>query len=179
MASTAAVVSLTFVLVVGFLSRRLKWAQLVESMRETAYQTAALFFIAVGAKIFVSFVSLTGITGALVEWVSVFGLENRTILFVVVLMYLVMGMFLDPLGTMLLTLPFVVVFPVFVESIFAASHLWLERETGAFCFKVNWRRCKSRVGRVSASSKGFTKITFNFAKQFNKYLNFGIIEPSE
>jgi len=107
-ATEAAAVSLAFVLIFGALSKRLTWGDFVESMKETAYQTAALFFIAVGAKIFVSFVSLTGVTSALVEIIGNAGLENWVILLAIVLLYLVMGMFLDPLGTMLLTLPFTV-----------------------------------------------------------------------
>lgn len=107
-ATEAAAVSLSFVLVYGTLSKRLRLADFVLSMRETAYQTGSLFFIAVGAKIFVSFVSLTGVTGGLVEWVASAGLETWMILLCIVAIYLVMGMFLDPIGTMLLTLPFTV-----------------------------------------------------------------------
>lgn len=104
----AAAVSLCFAIVYGAASRRLTWAAFVESMRSTAYQSASLFLIAVGAKIFVSFISLTGATGALVDAVSHWGLADWQLLTAIVLIYLVMGMFLDPLGTMLLTLPFVV-----------------------------------------------------------------------
>ncbi|MFT4960050.1 MAG: C4-dicarboxylate transporter DctM subunit [Paracoccaceae bacterium] len=107
-ATEAAAVSLAFVSLFGFFAKRLSWGNFVTSMRETAFQSAALFFIAVGAKIFVSFVSLTGVTGQLVELVSASGLENWQVLLCIVLMYLIMGMFLDPIGTMLLTLPFVV-----------------------------------------------------------------------
>lgn len=107
-ATEAAAVSLMFTFGFGVMSRRLKWATFIESMRETAYQSASLFFIAVGAKIFVSFVSLTGVTSLLVDWVSHAGLSNWVILLSIIVMYLVMGMFLDPIGTMLLTLPFVV-----------------------------------------------------------------------
>lgn len=107
-ATEAAAVSLAFVLVYGILSRKLTWESFVLSMRETAYQTSSLFFIAVGAKIFVSFVSLTGVTGGLVEMVAAAELDTWVILLCIVLIYLVMGMFLDPIGTMLLTLPFTV-----------------------------------------------------------------------
>jgi tripartite ATP-independent transporter DctM subunit len=107
-ATEAAAVSLSFVLVYGTLAKRLRWADFVVSMRETAYQTGSLFFIAVGAKIFVSFVSLTGVTGGLVDMVASAGLETWMILLCIVAIYLVMGMFLDPIGTMLLTLPFTV-----------------------------------------------------------------------
>lgn len=107
-ATEAAAVSLCFVLIYGSFSRRLRWADFVLSMRDTAYQTGSLFFIAVGAKIFVSFVSLTGVTGGLVDLVASAGLDTWVILLCIVLIYLVMGMFLDPIGTMLLTLPFTV-----------------------------------------------------------------------
>ncbi|MEZ5674021.1 TRAP transporter, DctM subunit [Thalassovita litoralis] len=107
-ATEAAAVSLAFVLIFGFVTRRLNWANVMESMRETAHSSASLFFIAVGAKIFVAFVSLTGVTHVLVDMVSNAGLPNWAVLLCLVAMYLVMGMFLDPLGTMLLTLPFVV-----------------------------------------------------------------------
>ncbi|MGB0410927.1 MAG: TRAP transporter large permease [Pikeienuella sp.] len=107
-ATEAAAVSLAFVTLFGFFAKRLSWANFVVSMRETAFQSAALFFIAVGAKIFVSFVSLTGVTSQLVDLVAASGLENWQVLLCIVFMYLIMGMFLDPIGTMLLTLPFVV-----------------------------------------------------------------------
>ncbi|MBJ6136071.1 TRAP transporter large permease [Marinobacter litoralis] len=107
-ATEAAAISLAFALGFGVLSRRLTWSDFMSSMRETAFQSAGLFFIAVGAKIFVSFVSLTGVTGVLVEAVAAAGFENWMVLLCIVLLYVGLGMFLDPLGTMLLTLPFVI-----------------------------------------------------------------------
>jgi len=107
-ATEAAAISLAFALGFGVLSRRLTWKDFIHSMRETAYQSAGLFFIAVGAKIFVSFVSLTGVTGVLVEAVASAGLSDFMVLACIVGLYVVLGMFLDPLGTMLLTLPFVI-----------------------------------------------------------------------
>ncbi|MBV7394069.1 TRAP transporter large permease [Mameliella sediminis] len=107
-ATEAAAVSLVFAAGFGLLSGRLGWRQLVESLRETAHTTASLFLIAAGAKIFVSFVSLTGVTGYVVDAVAAAELSNGMILLCIVVIYLIMGMFLDPLGTMLLTLPFVV-----------------------------------------------------------------------
>lgn len=107
-ATEAAAVSMVFVVGFGFLSRRLSLAAFLDSARETAVQSAALFFIAVGAKIFVSFVSLTGVTRALVDLVAHAGMPDWMVLVCIVALYLAMGMFLDPLGTILLTLPFVV-----------------------------------------------------------------------
>lgn len=107
-ATEAAAVCLVFALAFGVISRRLSWADFLSSMKETAFQSASLFFIAIGAKIFVSFVSLTGVTGTFVDFVASLGLENWMVLFFIVLLYIVLGMFLDSIGTMLLTLPFVI-----------------------------------------------------------------------
>lgn len=107
-ATEAAAVCLVFALGFGVLSRRLTWADFLNSMKETAFQSASLFFIAIGAKIFVSFVSLTGVTGTFVGFVDSLGLETWMILLFIVLLYIVLGMFLDSIGTMLLTLPFVI-----------------------------------------------------------------------
>ena len=75
-------------------------------MRETAYQTAALFLIGGGAAVFSSLVALTGLTRSLVEIVTLMDLPQAGVLAAVILVYLMLGMFLDPLGILLLTLPF-------------------------------------------------------------------------
>tara|TARA_R100000005_G_C4999457_1_gene206207 strand:- start:326 stop:1666 length:1341 start_codon:yes stop_codon:yes gene_type:complete len=107
-ATEAAAVSMFFALVYGTLSRRLSWKDFVSSMKDTALQTATIFFIAVCAKMFVAFVSLTGLTHEVIGFIEAIGLPNWAILVMIALVYLVMGMFLDPLGIMLLTLPFVI-----------------------------------------------------------------------
>ncbi len=107
-ATEAAAVSLAFALLFGILSRRLNWAMISDAFVQTAKTSAALFFIAVGAKIFVSLVSLTGVTQAFVELIQGAELSMWQVLLAIALLYLIMGVFLDPIGTMLLTLPFVI-----------------------------------------------------------------------
>lgn len=106
-ATEAAAVSFVLSLVIGLGLGRLSGAALLESLKETAYQTAAIFLIAAAAKVFVTFVSLTGVAHHLIGMVEASS-PGPVLLFVgIVLTYLVLGMFLDPLGIMLLTLPFV------------------------------------------------------------------------
>ena len=107
-ATEAAAISVAFMLFYGLVWRTLSFGDILLSLRETAAQTAALFLIAVGAKIFVSFVSLSGVTRDFADFIANSGFSDWFILLCIVLLYLVMGMFLDPLGTMLLTLPFLV-----------------------------------------------------------------------
>lgn len=107
-ATEAAAVSVAFMLFYGIVWQTLSLRAILTSLRETAAQSASLFLIAVGAKIFVSFVSLSGVTRDFAEFITHHDFSDFTILLSIVLLYLVMGMFLDPLGTMLLTLPFLI-----------------------------------------------------------------------
>lgn len=107
-ATEAAAVSLAFALVYGTLARRLSWENFVTAMKDTVKQSASIFFISAGAKMFVAFVSLTGLTREVVGLTEYYQMADWSILLTIVVIYLVMGMFLDPLGIMLLTLPFVI-----------------------------------------------------------------------
>jgi tripartite ATP-independent transporter DctM subunit len=107
-ATEAAAVAVAAALAIGFLGRRLSWSGFTEALAEAAVQTATIFFVAIGAKMFATFFALTGVTALTVDWIGHQGFSQWQILLAVVLLYLVMGMFLDPLGILLLTLPVLV-----------------------------------------------------------------------
>lgn len=104
----AAAVSLAAAALIGFARRRLDWPTLFTALVETAEQTASIFLIALGAKLLVSLASLTRIAPRLLEWAQASGASMVAIMAVIVLLYLVLGMFLDSIGILVLTLPFVV-----------------------------------------------------------------------
>jgi len=107
-ATEAAAMSVAFLLFYGLAWRTLSIPMIIGALKATAAQTSALFFIAVGAKIFVSFVSLSGVTREFAAFITENQFDLWLVMLCIVLLYLVMGMFLDPLGTMLLTLPFLI-----------------------------------------------------------------------
>jgi tripartite ATP-independent transporter DctM subunit len=107
-ATEAAAVALAAAIAIGVLGRRLSRAGFAEALAEAALQTATIFFVAIGAKMFATFFALTGVTAITVDWIGHQGFAQWQILVAVVLLYLVMGMFLDPLGILLLTLPVLV-----------------------------------------------------------------------
>lgn len=104
----AAAVSLAAAVIIGFARRRLNWRTLLTTLREAAEQSASIFMIALGAKLFVALASLTRIAPTLLESVQAKGTSVFVVMAVIVLMYLVLGMFLDSIGILVLTLPFVV-----------------------------------------------------------------------
>jgi tripartite ATP-independent transporter DctM subunit len=107
-ATEAAAISAFMAVVIGVLQKRLDWSQFVESVKETCTQTTTIFFIAAGAKIFVGFVALTGLAPALVDIVASADVSLWLLLAMIAGVYLLLGMFLDPLGILVLTLPFLV-----------------------------------------------------------------------
>lgn len=119
-ATEAAALSVSLAVLIGFAQRTLTLRGLWESLKETCIQTASIFIIAAGAKIFVAFVALTGMASVIVDQAAATALPVWGLLLALVVLYLVLGMFLDPIGIMVLTLPLVV--PM-VES-FGLDLIW-------------------------------------------------------
>lgn len=104
----AAAVAVVVATLLGFLTRSLSWRDLGAALRESAYQTAAVFAIAISAKMLLSFVALTGVTNAMLTWIQAADLSYFAIMAAIVVLYIVLGTFLDPIGIILLTIPLTV-----------------------------------------------------------------------
>ncbi|PJE31053.1 TRAP transporter, DctM subunit [Pseudooceanicola antarcticus] len=87
----------------------LKWGQLKEALIETAKLTAMIFTIIWGVLIYVRFLGFADLPRAFSDWIS--GLDQAPMLTLVMILlaYAVLGMFMDAIGMLLLTLP--VVYP--------------------------------------------------------------------
>jgi len=99
--------------VLGFLARRLTLATARDALVETARQSANIFALVLGAKLFVGFIALTGVAAELTIWAGHLDVPPVMILLSLSVIYIVLGTFMDPLGMMLLTLP--VVTPVIAD----------------------------------------------------------------
>lgn len=84
---------------------RLKWPVLRQSILETLGTCASLFIIGVGAVMFTRFLGLSGVAGLISGAVQGFDLNYFQLMFVIVVIYLILGMFMEPFGAMLVTLP--------------------------------------------------------------------------
>jgi tripartite ATP-independent transporter DctM subunit len=94
-----------FCLLYGVIARRLDWSAFTEAVEETLISTASLFVIAIGAAVFTVFLALTGLPDALTNAVLEWAASPVMVLFCIALVFLLLGMFLDPIGIMLITLP--------------------------------------------------------------------------
>ncbi|MEC9345297.1 MAG: TRAP transporter large permease subunit [Pseudomonadota bacterium] len=94
----------------GVLSRKAFWDAVVETLTTTG----ALFFIAIGANLLTRFLALSGSGELIASTIVSIQADPLTLILGISAIYLVLGMFLDPLGAMLLTLP--VLLPVLERS---------------------------------------------------------------
>jgi tripartite ATP-independent transporter DctM subunit len=92
-------------LVIGLVNRSLTWAGLRDALTETLLTSSALFIIAIGANLLTRFLAFSGAGDALADLVIGLEADKVVLLIGISLVYLLLGMFLEPIGAMLLTLP--------------------------------------------------------------------------
>lgn len=107
-ATEAAAISVVLTILIGFFEGSLTLVSMWAAIRDSLIQTSAIFLIAACAKIFVSFVALTGAAGMVSQWVAEAGLSPLMLMVAISALYIFLGMFLDPVGIIVLTLPFVI-----------------------------------------------------------------------
>ncbi|MDQ5850301.1 MAG: TRAP transporter large permease [Pseudomonadota bacterium] len=101
----AAAVAAFTAIVIGFATRTLSLRGLLDALLDTVYSSAMLFFIIVGAFIFSRFVVLARVPNELVAWVNQVGLSPTAIVIAVILLYFLLGTFLEEVSTILVTVP--------------------------------------------------------------------------
>lgn len=95
-------------LAIGLLRKKLTRGGFKASAIDTMRQASSIFAIAIGAKVFVAFIAFTQVAPLFANWVADLGLSPLMLMLMLTILYVVLGMFMDPLGIMLLTLPVVV-----------------------------------------------------------------------
>jgi tripartite ATP-independent transporter DctM subunit len=86
---------------------RLSRSDFKSVMMETAKTTGMIFAIVAGILIFVHFLGFTGMPGAIAESIVELDAPPMVILICILLLYLFLGMFLDGIGMLLLTVPLI------------------------------------------------------------------------
>ena len=100
-------------LVYGLAMRGFTLKGLVEATVNTLNSTAQIFMIAIAAVIFTRFLAISGLNPFLVEVIQDASFHPIVLFMAVSIMFVILGMFLDPIGVMLLSIPIVI--PIFDE----------------------------------------------------------------
>jgi len=98
-----------FIVFLMALWRGMRWTELKSALIETAKLTVMIFTIIWGVLIYVRFLGFADLPGAFADWITSLTMSPWLILVCILLAYAVLGMFMDAIGMLLLTLP--VVYP--------------------------------------------------------------------
>jgi tripartite ATP-independent transporter DctM subunit len=98
-----------FIVFLMALARGMRWGQLKDALLDTAKLTVMIFTIIWGVLIYVRFLGFAKLPDAFSEWITGLEASPMLILVCILLAYAVLGMFMDAIGMLLLTLP--VVYP--------------------------------------------------------------------
>ena len=96
--------------IIALTRRRLTKSVFFTALRETAQITVFSLFVLVGAMIFSTFLTLTGLPGVLATWITSFDVPPFIILIFILIMYIPLGCVIDCLPMILLTMP--IIFPI-------------------------------------------------------------------
>ena len=98
-----------FVVFLMAVYKGMRWPQLKDALLETAKLSVMIFTIIWGVLIYVRFLGFADLPGAFSDWITSLSTSPMLILICILLAYAVLGMFMDAIGMLLLTLP--VVYP--------------------------------------------------------------------
>ena len=101
-----------FVVLIMAIVRGMSWKNLRSALEETARLTVMIFALIWGILIFVRFLGYAGLPQAFAEWIVTLPFPPVIIMIGILLGYAVLGMFMDAIGMLLLTLP--VVYPAVI-----------------------------------------------------------------
>ncbi len=112
-ASEAGAIGAVFAIVLGFLRGSLNGKTLLLALEESLSTTCVILLIAIGANLLVRFLAVSGTDQAISDWVIAVKPTQLEFFGIITVLYLILGMFLEPVGIMLLTIP--ILYPVLVS----------------------------------------------------------------
>jgi tripartite ATP-independent transporter DctM subunit len=93
--------------------RQMTWKNFLDSLRMTAQTTAFIFIIVISAHIFGKFLAVTRIPSELADYMVGLAVSKYIILAIVVVLYSILGMFLEGFAILVLTIP--IIHPLMVD----------------------------------------------------------------
>ena len=101
-------------LVIALFKRRMGMRTLVEALKEAAVTTSVIFIIVIGGIIFARFLTYSGLVDVISAGLLGLGSGKYVYLVGFLVLFLVLGCFLEPIAIMVMTLP--IMFPVMVKA---------------------------------------------------------------
>jgi len=97
----------------GVVKRTLTWHGLLDALDQTVRTTAMIFLIIIGADLFGYFMALSQLPLAMASWLIHLHVGALGVLWIILILYLILGCVMDELAIILLTVP--IFFPVVTQ----------------------------------------------------------------
>lgn len=101
------------VFVILFIVRKMTWEILLDAIKDTVRISCMIFTIFIGAKVFNTFLALSGIPQLAMDALVQLPVRPSVIVLIILIAYVPLGCFIDSMPLALLTLP--IVFPIIVR----------------------------------------------------------------
>jgi tripartite ATP-independent transporter DctM subunit len=111
--SEAGAIGAFLAIVMGVLTRELTWSGFARSLLHTLSSTGLCLFLLIGAQVFTRLIALQGIGPSMSAAVVGSGADRYLVIFLVSIMYIILGMLMDGISITVLTVPILV--PVLVK----------------------------------------------------------------
>lgn len=90
---------------VSLIRGQLSWVVLKNAIANTLRSTSSIFLVVIGTVLLTRFIALSGMPANLTSAIGSIGDNPLVLIAIIALIYIVLGMFVDSIGLMLLTLP--------------------------------------------------------------------------
>lgn len=94
-------------IIIAATRRALTWPILSQAIMETLTGTASIFMVVIGTVLLARFMALSGVPTFIAEALLGTGTGQLAVIGMVIVLYLILGCFLDSIGILLLTLPII------------------------------------------------------------------------
>ncbi len=117
----AGAVGVASILVITLINRRLSWDGFKRSLYDTTRTTAMILLMVAGAMVLGRFIAVSRLPFELATWVSNLALPTFMVMMFILVIYFVLGCFVDALALILLTIP--IFYPV-VTNVLGYDPIW-------------------------------------------------------
>ncbi len=112
--TTAGAIGTAGAIVIGLVRRELTWAKFIESLRESLRLSCMIFMLIIGAMVFGKFITASGLSQGMVDWVETSGMSPLGVVAFIAAMFFVLGCFIDISPIQLLLVP--LFYPLLLKS---------------------------------------------------------------
>jgi C4-dicarboxylate transporter, DctM subunit len=97
-------------IVIGLITRELKWKKFINSTREGLHISCMILFLIAGAIVFGHFITRTNMPAVLANWVGTLDVSPVVVMSLIIVFWFILGCFIDAMAIIVLLTP--IVFPI-------------------------------------------------------------------